>query len=637
MSDSQLLTEAQRQDKYLSRLPQDFEYPLFNSVQALESQRKSGYRNTAAAAREIVDNAIEAGASRVHVVFDRPRKGDRAKYQRKNTVVSVAFIDDGPGMSPEMARFALSWGGGTHFDLEDQDFIGRFGFGLPNSSINQTRRVEVYTRRSTEGPFWKAWLDINEIVDGQHTQSIPEPVESELPDFVAQYLEREHWTIGTGTVVVWVEPDRLSYRTDAVLREHLLHDFGTTYRYLLDSIDLVVAGKVTQRVDPLFLMPDALFYRHPDEGGARLQLSESIPIRYFEDGGSGERHLERVDDPKDLEDSRNLAVGAIEVTIVRLPPGLAVGGKGKAAISPVDDDSGKRFTIRKSRRGMSFVRAKREIETVDAFPRSGADAASGLGDWPLLQSYAYHWGIEVRFPGVFDEVFGITNDKQTVRPIEDFWVLLAAEGVDAALNRENAWQESERKRLAEMARTASLNVETDGPSPAEFASQTADAALGEPTSVPDHQTESANLNLENRAHEQATLTGEPLEEVRELVKERQKGRKYRIEYVDLEYGPFFVPRWEGLQIVVQVNQSHPFFSTLYGSLLDLPGGGLAKEAVDVLLVALARGEVKGGQEETTEFYRSQREHSWSPFLSAAMRTLARQYPALDEEEEESVA
>ncbi len=55
-----LLTEIERQQKYLARLPDDFEFPLFNAAQALESQRRSGYRNMAAAAREIVDNAMEA-------------------------------------------------------------------------------------------------------------------------------------------------------------------------------------------------------------------------------------------------------------------------------------------------------------------------------------------------------------------------------------------------------------------------------------------------------------------------------------------------------------------------------------------------------------------------------------------------
>src|SRR5256885_17084969 len=111
MLQDRMLGEIQRQKKYLDQLGDHFTFPLFNSKRALESQRRSGYRNTAAAAREIVDNAIEAGATKVHVILDRPSQADRKQHQRKDAVTSVAFIDDGSGMLTKMARFALSWGG----------------------------------------------------------------------------------------------------------------------------------------------------------------------------------------------------------------------------------------------------------------------------------------------------------------------------------------------------------------------------------------------------------------------------------------------------------------------------------------------------------------------------------------------
>src|SRR5690348_8170773 len=110
MASDRLLSEVDRQRRYLRELPDDFSFPLFNARHALMSQRASGYRNTAAAAREIVDNSLEAGASQVHVLFDEARNGKRP------IVTSVAFLDDGSGMLPEMGRYALSWGGGTHFD-----------------------------------------------------------------------------------------------------------------------------------------------------------------------------------------------------------------------------------------------------------------------------------------------------------------------------------------------------------------------------------------------------------------------------------------------------------------------------------------------------------------------------------------
>src|SRR5437868_2393648 len=177
--DQKLLTEIERQEAVLAELPEDYEFPLFDGRQAIESQRKSAYKNTARAAREIVDNGYEAGAKNVWVVFKRPSEEDRGKHERRDAVSGVAFIDDGPGMVPMMARYALSWGGGTHFN--DPTGIGRFGFGLPNSSINQTRCVEVYTRTGAKQPWTCATLDINNDKVKPHGMvKVDAPVEADL-------------------------------------------------------------------------------------------------------------------------------------------------------------------------------------------------------------------------------------------------------------------------------------------------------------------------------------------------------------------------------------------------------------------------------------------------------------------------
>ena len=49
--DPKLLTEIQRQEAALADLPEKYEFPLFDGRRAVESQRKSGYKNTARAAR----------------------------------------------------------------------------------------------------------------------------------------------------------------------------------------------------------------------------------------------------------------------------------------------------------------------------------------------------------------------------------------------------------------------------------------------------------------------------------------------------------------------------------------------------------------------------------------------------------
>src|SRR5713101_6069010 len=103
--ENRILTELQRQEAALAELPKDYQFPLFDGRQAIESQRKSGYKNTARAAREIIDNGFEAGAKNVWVVFKRPAESERAKGEPRDACSAIAFIDDGPGMLSTMARY----------------------------------------------------------------------------------------------------------------------------------------------------------------------------------------------------------------------------------------------------------------------------------------------------------------------------------------------------------------------------------------------------------------------------------------------------------------------------------------------------------------------------------------------------
>ncbi|HEY7427682.1 MAG TPA: ATP-binding protein [Gemmataceae bacterium] len=269
------LSEIERQNYYTERLDDEtYQYPLFSGKQAVLSQRRSGYRTSAKAAREIIDNAVEAGAKNVWIVFDRPESNGKSKKDDpRNKVAAIAFIDDGPGMTPKMARYSLTWGGGTHHEAPTK--IGKFGFGLPNSSINQTKRVEVYTRTDPEESWTRAVLDITDLPE-HGLISVPPAEESELPKFVKKYLADKKTALETGTVVVWVAPDRLTYTKASTLKEHFLDDFCTRYRYLLprqetDSksgrtkllakgdFKLIVEDVLVESVDPLFLTRVAAF------------------------------------------------------------------------------------------------------------------------------------------------------------------------------------------------------------------------------------------------------------------------------------------------------------------------------------------------------------------------------------------
>jgi hypothetical protein len=665
-------TEVERQQRVIAALGEDYLYPLFNGRQAIESQRKSGYKNTPRAAREIIDNAYEAGAKNVWIAFRRAGEGGRAKREWKEAVTALAFIDDGPGMIPKMAQYALSWGGGTHFD--NPTGIGRFGFGLPNSSINQTRKVEVYTRTNPKEGWIRAVLDITpetlNALPASGLVQIEDPeANAALPDFVLQYLNRNSIELGTGTVVVWDKPDRLSAKSAAKLRDYMLDDFGVVYRYILNEtkFKLMVDGTPVQVVDPLFLMPNARYYLPPDQGGAIRTFERKLTVKHTRDPESGVQHLELLKGADAIRDAKTeaaknkcLNVGTMTVTIARFPYGMValrvqedrVGG-GAVAKSP---DAYKRIQIRAKRRGITFVRAQREIDTLDLFPTTAQDRADGLGKWPVLQGYAFHWGMEVRFSPHLDEIMGIGNDKQTLNPGEDFWRVLKDADVDRAVREEQQYQQASRKKEEEKAAEEEAK-NPDKPNPATEAAAEAETMMGRRRVVPQDRA-GDDAGTDGRAtvagggagptggtapQTDTTASGgvptatspDPEPDADQPDTEGGKTVTYAIEFFESEGGVFYKPEFgKDLKRVAKINTLHPFFKVFYTELVKIKNPK-ARQAVDLLLMALTQAELFSDHR-TQQIYKHQRQAEWSPFLTLGLGILGDMQTCDPEEAEEDV-
>jgi hypothetical protein len=645
--------EINRQQRAIDALGDNFQYPLFNGRQAIESQRKSGYKNTARAAREIIDNAFEAGAKNVWVVYDRPSGAERAKSERRDSVSAIAFIDNGPGMIPNMARYALSWGGGTRFD--DPTGIGRFGFGLPNSSINQTRRVEVYTRTDSKLPWTRVALDINpeklKAISVSGLVKVDEPDEAPLPAFVTEYVKRNKIALGTGTIVVWDRPDRLTARSGTKLKELMLDDFGVVYRYMLDEFTLVVDGVTVRKVDPLFVTSDALHFKPAKEGGAEKTFDPELTVAYSRDPETGAQHLRLLKTVESVREARvdpNVeALGIVSVKVVRFPYGFAaerivigekiINGEKKPIWQevPKNSDEYKRLQIRKKRRGVSFVRANREIDTFDALPTTSSDKANGLGEWPVLQGYALHWGIEVRFGPSLDEAFGIGNDKQTVSPIEDFWRVMVEAEVDRAAREEQKHQQTQR-RTKEAEEAERQTTDPNHPNPATEAAAGAEEAMGRNRPLPPERVEETQQKFDEAVNEKVKETGQTRDEAEEAVKREAKRKRYAIKFFESEGGVFYKPDLgNGLQRIAMINKCHPFFKGFYASLVG-SGNSKARQAVDLLLLALAKSELEG-DDNLKRIYEHQRDAEWTPFLKVSLNILDQLQPVDLEEREEDVS
>ncbi|MGV8041426.1 MAG: ATP-binding protein [Thermoanaerobaculaceae bacterium] len=331
--------------------------------------RDSGYRDTASAVSELVDNAIQAAAQQVTILV-------RKNATIEDGSITVAILDDGEGMAPPTLREALRFGGSSRFD--DRRGLGRYGMGLPNASLSQSLRVEVYSWQSP-GEVLATQLDVDEVVAGQVTR-IPEPRASALPP----WLPRP--TSTSGTVVIWSKCDRLDSRRVSTLERRLKAALGRVFRHFLwNGLSVILNGEDVTPLDPLFL-------RAPTAGaqlfGEPLEYQVRTPSTY-----GGEK------------------VGVVRVLFSELPV---------HQWHHLTNEEKRRRGIANGA-GISVVRAGREIDHGWFF--LNAKRRENYDDW---------WRGEIHFDPVLDEVFGITHTKQQVRPTDMLAEVLEPEILEIA-------------------------------------------------------------------------------------------------------------------------------------------------------------------------------------------------------------
>jgi hypothetical protein len=334
----------------------------------IHATRDSGYRGTPSAVAELVDNSIQAGATRVHVaVTDDPATRS----------ISVAVLDNGCGMSATTLRQALRFGGSSRFN--DRAGFGRYGMGLPNSSLSQARRVDVYTWQQP-GRVLTSHLDVDEIAAGG-VHDVPPPTRAHVP------AECPEPAPATGTLVIWSRCDRLDHRRSSTIARKLTAYLGRAFRHCIwNGIEILVDGQPVRGVDPLCL------HGQSERRGAAI-FGE--PMTY------------------DVEATENGATGKVVVTFSELPV---------EKWHSLSNDEKRSLGITKGA-GVSVVRAGREVDYGWFF--MGDKRRENYDDW---------WRCEIRFEPILDELFGITHTKQQIRPSEQLLEILSADMSATAKN-----------------------------------------------------------------------------------------------------------------------------------------------------------------------------------------------------------
>lgn len=320
--------------------------------------RDSGYRGTPSAVSELVDNALQADATEVHVWIKTP--------DREEDSLVIAVQDNGHGMDAATLRNALRFGGSTRFD--DRAGIGRYGMGLPNSSFSQARRFEVYSWRNGASPI-SCYLDLDEIAAGSLT-TVPKPTSAKQPKFFPPSSS------SSGTIVVWQRCDRLDHRRISTLTRKMSGFLGRVFRYYLwRGVTITINEEPIRSIDPLFLKSPSYFV------GAR-EFGEEIKYEMkglSSQGGDG-------------------PVGTITVRFAELPV---------EEWHALPNDEKRRMGIT-DQPVISLVRGEREIDRGWFF--MGSKRRENYDDW---------WRCEIRFDPVLDERFGITHTKQQIHPTQD--------------------------------------------------------------------------------------------------------------------------------------------------------------------------------------------------------------------------
>lgn len=560
---------AAQRDYAKRKVDEGFDFGLTIADAFVRGIRDIGYRDTGRALDELIDNAIQAEASKVLVAF-----GFEGDSESKPT--SIAVVDNGHGMDEVMVRLSAIWGG-THRE-NDRSGFGRYGYGLPSAAVSQGKRFTVFSLVEG-GQLYAVTLDLDDVTDGVHTQNgkitMPEAKRANLPSWLAdEIVERFGKELDHGTVVLIEKLDRPSWKTKIALERNLLQGIGVTYRNFLRQVAIWVGDKRVEPVDPLFITPGYRFY-DLDEDRAEALDPHSFEVRDA--------------------DSRE-SLGTIKVRYAYMPPTFARVDK-----SVERGKNNARLPIMSDHNGIVVLREGRQIDVVSQPP------------WLRVNNDDRYWGVEIDVPATLDEEMAITTSKQRVILSERLWQILEKEGVLANISELRGRYDADKARLKAARETGEEEAKAS-----ETAMEGSEKYKPKTPQTPEgrrRSKEAFDREVDRRTQE----SGMPRDQVERQLESETKERKYRVDTSEeLKGAPFFRVAQVGPQKVLYLNTAHRFYRDVYGGPESTEW---FRSALEVLLFSIGSGEL-GAEDDRLVFYETER-GVWSTELNAALAELAK--------------
>lgn len=192
----------------------------------IEQLRSSGYKNPIYAMAEIIDNSVDAKASEIDITIVEQNYNNGVKRTKK--IKDVFFIDNGSGMTESQINGCLRFADGAG---RNNDRIGAFGVGLPNSSIFVGKRVEVYSKDKKTNQWNYVYLDIDEQLKQSRLGYKAAIVK--IPDFDKEQISLNLNLDKISTIIRWSKIDNIGAARAETIRDRSTKLTGRIYRYAL--------------------------------------------------------------------------------------------------------------------------------------------------------------------------------------------------------------------------------------------------------------------------------------------------------------------------------------------------------------------------------------------------------------------
>lgn len=500
--------------------------PLFFAQTLIDSLRDVGYNHTTSALCEHVDNAVAAGASEIRVFFRQAGKAG-------DFHTDAAVYDNGRGMAPNVLKVAMAFGGSMSYN--NRAGIGRFGMGMKTAALSMSPVLELYSWQENAA-YYNMTIDVEEIgKERVNLVELPDPtLLNELPDEVAElFVKAMGWPTdhseqdmfasskeelksrlgSSGTIVFMPNCDRLTFSKARTLVTHAVQEMARVYRRAIAAgLNLYINNRLVEASDPTYSIASARHARLPDlpVKHSRLILSKQVEVRISENAHE---------------------TAPITIKLYKLPIEDWYALTKKVLKNDLHVFDG--MTV-------SILRNDREV------------FAGSMPKLTTRHSVTHWYRIQIDFPGVLDEAFGVAANKQGVR-MKDY----VFSAIKTAIGGDITTINDEIKRY--QAAQASAR-EAAKPSASEVRASDVDHLQA--------KVLEENLPADEQAQIEANLRGLAVTlrrdgETDEEAFERVKRSKYLIAFRHDEYWPFYHVEHKFGRVILTINTAHPFFAQLY--------------------------------------------------------------------------